>query len=344
MTAHHRGTPLSHSPPHRSDGLIDNHGRPITYLRLSITDRCNLRCRYCLPEQGVDFVPHAEILSFEELERLVRLLSALGVSKVRITGGEPFVRQGCVPFLQRLKAIDSVRSLHVTTNGVETSRHLDSLVALGIAGVNLSLDTLDQGRFWQITRRHHLPQVLATLDGCLKRGLPLKINAVVQEDTEDREIIALTELARQHPLSLRFIEKMPFSGAQEARSKPTPSLRQRLHLLFPELVPVVAGGPPSTARVYAVPGFAGTLGVIEGNSRRFCGTCNKIRITPVGMLKTCLYDNGVLDLKAMLRGGADDHEMVQAVRAAVAHRYRDGLETAANCDRAHDPAMASIGG
>ena len=343
MTAHHRGSPIPHVSPPRSNGLIDNHGRRITYLRLSITDRCNLRCRYCMPERGVDFVPHAEILTFEELERLVRLLSVLGVSKVRITGGEPFVRQGCLAFLQRLKTIDSVYSLHITTNGVETSRHLDSLAELGIAGINLSLDTLDSGRFWQISRRNHLPEVLATLDGCINRRLPLKVNAVVLEDTEDRELIALAGLARQHPLSLRFIEKMPFSGARSTGAKASRSLRQRLHDLFPELVPVVAG-PPSTARIYAVPGFAGTLGLIEGNSRRFCATCNKIRITPVGMLKTCLYDNGVLNLKAMLRGGADDREIAQAVRAAVARRFRDGLETEENCARANDPAMTSIGG
>ena len=343
MTAHHRGTPNSRSLPHRSGGLVDNHGRRITYLRLAITDRCNLRCRYCMPEEGVEFVPHAEILSFEELERLVRLLVTLGIEKVRITGGEPFVRQGCLPFMGRLRAIDGVRSLHVTTNGVETARHLDGLADLEINGINLSLDTLDRDRFRQITRRDYLPQVLATLDGALKRRLPLKINAVVMEDTLDTEIIALAAIARRHPLSLRFIEKMPFSGTSGASPKSVRPLRERLHALFPELVPMLSV-TPSTARQYAIPGFAGTIGLIEGNSRRFCTTCNKIRITSVGMLKTCLYDNGALDLKAMLRGGADDCEIAEAIKAAVSHRYRDGLETAAHCARSVDPAMASIGG
>ncbi|MDD5758332.1 MAG: GTP 3',8-cyclase MoaA [Desulfobulbaceae bacterium] len=343
MTAHQQGTTVPYSPPPQSNRLIDNHGRPITYLRLSITDRCNLRCHYCMPEGGADFVPHAEILTFEELERVVRLLSALGVSKVRITGGEPFVRQGCMSFLQRLRGIDTVRSLHVTTNGVETFRYLDDLAALRINGVNLSLDSLDPGRFWQISRRNLLHTVLSTLDGCLKRSLPLKINAVVQEDTEDSEIVALADLARQHPLCLRFIEKMPFSGVWSVRAKSTRSLRQRLHVLFPEMTPLVTNGP-STARLYTLPGYAGQVGVIEGNSRRFCTTCNKIRITPVGMLKACLYDNGVLDLKAMLRRGADDSEITQAVIGAVAQRYRDGMETEEHCARECDPAMASIGG
>lgn len=343
MTAHHRETPNTCSLPHRSSGLIDNYGRPITYLRLGITDRCNLRCRYCMPESGVDFIPRAEILSFEELERLVQLLSSLGISKVRITGGEPFVRHDCLSFLGRLRSLSMVRSLHVTTNGVETWRHLDGLAHLNINGINLSLDTLKRDRFLQITRRDFLPQVLATLDGCLARRLPLKINAVVLEDTTNAEILALAELARRHPLSLRFIEKMPFSGAQGQRTGTARPLKERLYGLFPGLVTQLSA-TPSTARLYAIPGFTGTIGLIEGNSRRFCTTCNKIRITPAGWLKTCLYDNGVVDLKAMLRGGADDGEIAQAVKAAVNRRYLNGLEAAEHCTREYDPVMASIGG
>ncbi len=343
MTAHHRGTPIPDPKPRQSQRLTDNHGRPITYLRLAITDRCNLRCRYCMPTGGVDFVPHAEVLSFEELERLVRLLSALGVSKIRITGGEPFARRGCLPFMRRLRDIATVRSLHVTTNGVETGRHLDELAELGIAGINLSLDTLDRDRFKQITRRDQLQEVLATFKGCIERSLPLKINAVVLEDTTDKEILTLADLSRLHPLSMRFIEKMPFSGENCGRPRTTIPLRERLHALFPAMMPVV-GAPSSTARLFAIPGFAGTIGLIEGNSRRFCATCNKIRITPTGMLKTCLYDNGVLDLKGMLRSGANDRDLTEAVQAVVACRYSDGLETEANCTRSIAPTMASIGG
>jgi len=343
MTAPQRGNPLPHSRAHRIDSLTDNYGRQITYLRLAITDRCNLRCRYCMPLCGVDFVPHAEMLSFEELERLVRLLSALGLSKIRITGGEPFARRDCLPFMWRLQGMDTVSSLHITTNGVKTLRYLDELAALGIAGINLSLDTLDRNRFQQISRRDHLAEVLATLDGCIVRRLPLKINAVVLEDTTDAEILALAELPERHPLCLRFIEKMPFSGTPDVRPQTNRSLRDRLHHLFPAMLPLVTG-VPATARLYDIPGFAGTIGLIEGNSRRFCATCNKIRITPTGMLKTCLYDNGVLDLKAMLRSNAADHEITAAVRAVVSHRYRDGLATEANCRRATPPTMASIGG
>jgi len=343
MPAPHRGIPIPNAPPECPQGMIDNHGRRITYLRLAITDRCNLRCRYCMPEGGVDFVPHAEILTYAELERLVRLISALGVSKIRITGGEPFVRRDCLQFMRRLQGIKTVQSLHVTTNGVATLPHLDGLAELGIAGINLSLDTLERDRFQEITRRDHHAQVLATLEGCLQRRLPLKINTVVQDDTSDSEILAMANLARQHPLSLRFIEIMPFSGpGTTSRSQPQP-LRERLQGLLPALVLLVAP-QPATARLYTIPGFTGSIGLIEGNSRRFCATCNKIRITPVGMLKSCLYDNGVLDLKALLRGGADDREIGEAIGAAVACRYRDGREAEANCARVNAPAMASIGG
>lgn len=343
MTAHPKGIPIPSPLPHRLEPLIDKHGRRITYLRLAITDRCNLRCRYCMPEGGVDFVPQAEILTFEELERLVRLLAAMGVTKIRLTGGEPFVRRGCLEFMRRVRDIGAVRSLHVTTNGVETCRHLDDLAALGIDGINLSLDSLERGRFWQIARHDHLAPVLATLHGCLARRLPLKINSVILEDTTDAEILALADLPRRHPLSLRFIERMPFSGAAGPRPKAARPLRERLHALFPELVPLVTAAP-STARQYTLAGFCGTIGLIEGNSRRFCATCNKLRITPLGQLKTCLYDNGVLDLKAMLRGGASDGEIGGAIRAAVSRRFRDGVETEENCARANDPTMASIGG
>lgn len=331
------------SPPAASVGLVDGHGRRITYLRLAITDRCNLRCRYCMPEHGVDFVPHAEILSFEELERLVRLLSALGVSKVRVTGGEPFVRRDCLPFLKSLKAIDSVASLHVTTNGVETAGFLDELQEMGIAGINLSLDTLDCQRFRQISRRDFFRQVLATLDGCLARRLPLKINTVVLEDTTDAEIVKLADIARRYPVTVRFIEKMPFSGKTGGASGTILPLRERLLALFPDQIPQ-ACGTPTTARLYTIPGFAGSIGLIEGNSRRFCAICNKIRITPAGMLKTCLYDNGVLDLKAMLRNGASDHEIQQAITICVRHRFANGHETQAFCRQDTEQSMASIGG
>lgn len=329
--------------PPLSRGLIDNYGRSITYLRLAITDRCNLRCRYCMPAHGVDFVPHHEILSFEELERLVLIFTSMGITKVRITGGEPFARKGCVSFLRRLKKNSGIDSLHVTTNGVETFRYLDDLSELGISGINLSLDTLNPKRFWQITRRNSFEQVNKSFQGLLERNIPLKLNSVVLDDTTDEEIIALASLPRAYPVSLRFIEKMPFSGEKVHALSSSGQLGERLQTLFPGLVEKI-GNSPCTARNYSPPGFCGTIGLIEGNSRRFCGTCNKVRITPQGMLKTCLYDNGVLDLKYLMRNGRTDGEIQSEIKACIQKRFADGHETDAYVNYMAKPSMASIGG
>jgi len=329
--------------PYSATVLADNHGRPITYLRLSITDRCNLRCRYCRPEEGVPFIPHGEILTFEELERLTGIFCGLGVFKVRVTGGEPFARRGCMPFLQRLRKIPGLQSLHITTNGVQTDQYLDALADIGIAGINLSLDTLDRLQFLHITRRDFFAEVMRTLNGIIAHGIPLKINSVVQEDTEDDEIIRLADLARQHPVTLRFIEKMPFSGISRPTKLVNGHLLQRLEKIFPTMVEQSLAAP-STARVFSLPGFKGSIGIIQGYSRLFCATCNKLRITPTGMLKACLYDNGVLDLKTMLRQGADDREIAAAVTNCIQQRCRNGHEAEQLAKRVHEPSMASIGG
>ena len=322
--------------------LVDNHGRSITYLRLAITDRCNLRCQYCMPEQGIKPLSHDQTLSYEELERLVSLFCGLGIDKVRITGGEPFARRGCIDFMQRLLEQTRIK-LFLTTNGVETGRYLDRLKEMGLSGINLSLDTLDRQRFAEITRRDRLEQVLATLHGVLERDILLKVNSVVDENTRDEDIIRLGSLARNHSLSLRFIEKMPFSGDDEGVKFPENVLFSRVIRLFPGLQEC-RSDETSTARLFSVPGFTGTLGIIEGKSRKFCASCNKIRITPQGMLKACLYDNGVLDLRALLRSGVQDGEIIDAVRKCLNRRHGDGHETeSVNC-RSHEPSMASIGG
>ncbi|HHO47826.1 MAG TPA: GTP 3',8-cyclase MoaA [Desulfobacteraceae bacterium] len=327
----------------QSGSLTDRQGRRISYIRLAITDRCNLRCRYCRPESGVPFIPHDAILSFEEFERLVRIFSSLGVSKVRVTGGEPFCRRGCMPFLERLRGVEGVRTLHVTTNGVKTARYLDDLKEIGIDGINLSLDTLDPQRFWSITRRDYLDSVLQTLHGALSREIPLKVNSVVLDDTTDEEMAGLAGLAEKYPLTLRFIELMPFSGTARSGRIENGDLVRRLQQIFPGLEECTTASP-STARLFTLPGYSGRLGVIQGHSRQFCSTCNKVRVTPVGTLKTCLYDNGVLDLKALLRGGADDGEIAKAVVACVGNRFADGRETERFCSRTGEQSMSQIGG
>ena len=323
--------------------LIDNYGRQISYLRLAITDRCNLRCRYCRPEKGVPFIPHEEILSLEELERLVSLFCNLGITKVRVTGGEPFSRRGCITFMEKLRRLSGLQSLHITTNGVKTFRFLDELKDIQVDGLNLSLDTLDSERFSRITRRDYLDSVLRTLHGSLAREIPLKINSVIQEDTSDEEIINLATLAKQFPVTLRFIETMPFSGAKRSGKIENGNFISRLFRLFPEMEEAETVSP-TTARVFIHPGYIGKLGVIQGYSRQFCGTCNKVRITPAGMLKTCLYDNGVLDLKELLRRGADDQQISEAIVACVQNRFVNGHEAEQSSCRSTEPSMAEIGG
>jgi cyclic pyranopterin phosphate synthase len=334
--AHSRG-------PFSDTHLIDNYNRPINYLRLSITDRCNLRCRYCRPEEGVPFVPHGEILSFEELERLAAIFCASGISKVRVTGGEPFARKGCLQFLQRLKHINGLRYLHITTNGVETEQYIDALAELGIDSINLSLDTLDQRRFWKITRRDYFQNVLKTLHAIIERQIPLKINSVILADTSDDEIMDLAQLAQKFSITLRFIEKMPFSGVNKPGKQVNGNLLKRLKRIFPAMQECCQD-LPSTAQIYSLPGYKGSLGIILGYSRLFCATCNKVRITPAGMLKTCLYDNGVLDLKKMLRMGASDREIQASVQNCIQKRGKNGHEAELLAKRAKEPSMASIGG
>jgi cyclic pyranopterin phosphate synthase len=332
----------------RPASLCDQHGRPIRYLRLAITDRCNLRCRYCMPEEGVVPVGHTELLSYEEMARLVGLLLPLGIDKVRITGGEPFARRDCLGFLRSLKDL-GVPGLHLTTNGVATWRYLDGLRALGLSGLNLSIDSLDRQHFAAITRRDQLGEVLKTLHGALALGIPVKINTVALPDISDAEIRQLAALAREYPLTLRFIEPMAFSGNNGWLAPVAESLAARLARLFPEAAAPWLNGVPNSipdgvAQVFSLPGFRGKIGFIAGHSRSFCQRCDKIRVTAVGMLKNCLYDNGVCDLRRLLRSGAGDAEIAGAIRAAVGQRHPDGHLTEKHCARSQQPSMATIGG
>jgi len=325
--------------------LIDNFGREITYLRLSITDRCNLRCRYCMPEEGVKFLDHGKILSYEEMETLVRVALHLGIKKVRITGGEPFARKGCMEFLERLKLQLGVPALHVTTNGVVLQPYLADLKRIGISGINLSLDTINRERFANITRRDQLDKVLSSFYEALSLSIPLKVNSVIQEDTTDDEIVELAELITKHPVSLRFIELMPFSGKKGGSSCASQiSLEERLQKLFPGMTEI-SSNVIETARRFQLPGFAGTVGIIEGHSRKFCSTCNKIRITSQGILKTCLYDRGVCDLRSLIREGADDDQLAQIIVKRVGKRYEHGrLAEEKSLQAPVQETMSRIGG
>lgn len=323
--------------------LVDPFGRRITYLRLSITDRCNLRCRYCMPADGVNVLGHDAILSYEELERLSRIFVSLGVNKIRITGGEPFVRKGCLEFMQRLKEQSPALDLHLTTNGVAILPYLAELKKLAIKGINLSLDTLDSARFQEITRRDKLESVLAVFHEALRLNIPLKVNAVVQTDTTDEELVLLAGLVKENPVALRFIELMPFSGGENVQRSMELPLEKRLFRLFPGLREVSSNNI-ETARRFSVSGYQGTLGIIEGESRKFCITCNKLRITSSGMLKNCLYDEGVIDMRSLLRSEPSDAAIAEKIVWCVSKKLRNGYEAACVNGKKCQDSMASIGG
>lgn len=328
--------------------LFDNHNRPINYLRLAVTDRCNLRCFYCMPEEGIHYLPKKELLSFEEIYRLVSLLASMGITKVRLTGGEPFVRTDLMKLIRSIVEIPGIKDLHLTTNGVLTSTFIPELKKIGIASVNLSLDTLDRQRFKTITRRDEFEPVLKTLDQLLKYDIPVKINTVVMDGKNIDDIVPLIELTRNSKVDVRFIEEMPFNG--EGNHYPVLNWTYKKILSYiQEHYPSLHKIPDpdfSTSYNYTVPGYQGNIGVIAAFSRTFCGTCNRIRVTAQGVLKTCLYDEGVLDIKQLLRADQDDSAVKEKLYEAFRQRTKDGFEAEQkrNSNLPVHESMSTIGG
>jgi len=325
--------------------LVDQHGREVNYLRLAVTDRCNLRCFYCMPAEGIDFLSKKDLLSFEEMLRICELLVKQGVRKIRITGGEPFIRKDLIYFLRDLVKIPQLEELHLTTNGTLSTDIVCQLKELGISSVNLSLDTLDRERFLAITRRDLLPKVMGTLDALIEQGITTKINAVVMAAHNIADIIPLVELAQEKPIDIRFIEEMPFNGSERDSLEHWNHVRILHHIraAFPT-VQKVTDPAYSTSANYEIPGFQGKVGIIAAYSRTFCGTCNRIRLTPKGILKTCLYDKGTFSLRDLMRAGATDLQLLTSVKEAIGLKAVDGFAAEANRSNAITESMASIGG
>jgi molybdenum cofactor biosynthesis enzyme MoaA len=296
-----------------------------------------------MPENGIDLLPRQELMTYEEMLRVSTVLVKAGIEKIRITGGEPFVRKDIMPFLYDLSKISGLREITITTNGVLTAPVIPDLKKIGVRLVNLSLDTIDRNRFFAITRRDALPQVMETMDRLLEHGILVKLNAVVMDGKNTEDIIPLVDLTKELPISVRFIEEMPFNGS----GSNYPSLLwDHLRILntikehFPE-IRKIQDPPYSTSYNYNVPGHKGNVGIIAAYTRSFCGSCNRIRITPQGMLKTCLYDGGVLNVKDIMRKGNDNEYLVTAVKNAINNRAKDGWVAEQNS--VHE-SMSSIGG
>lgn len=308
--------------------VIDNHGRPISYLRLAVTDRCNLRCFYCMPEEGIKYVPKPHLLTWEEMQRVIRLLASMGVDKVRITGGEPFVRRGIMEFLEEIRKIEGLRQINITTNGVLTAPLVPEFKRLGIKSVNLSLDSLNRQHFFEITRRDEFQNVWQTFEALQEYHISTKLNTVVMSGKNTDDIIPMAELTRVHNVSVRFIEEMPFNGDGAHEYQEFWNYRKILEELkkhYPGIYKL-SDPPASTSYNYQIPNHKGTIGIIAAFSRTFCGTCNRLRITPQGQFKTCLYDDGVFNIKDLLRSGLSDEVLKRRIFEALQNRAKDGFE------------------
>ncbi|MFQ7241443.1 GTP 3',8-cyclase MoaA [Agathobaculum sp.] len=297
--------------------MRDALGREINYMRLSVTDRCNLRCRYCMPAEGVPPTAHGDILRYEELLRVAQAAVSLGIDRFKVTGGEPLVRRGITDFIRSLKSLPGVRQVTLTTNGLLLPSLLDGLLDAGLDAVNISLDTRDNAQYQFITRSSHTAdEVLHTIRLCAGR-LPTKINAVLLPETA-AQLIPLAQLAEELPVDVRFIERMPLGAADIGAAESVHrEVIDRLHAVWPDLAPVQERRGNGPARYYASSGLRGCIGLIEAVSHAFCASCNRVRLTSTGLLKPCLcYETGT-DLKPLLRGGADDATLRDAIEQAV---------------------------
>ncbi len=300
--------------------LADAFARPITYLRVSVTDRCNLRCVYCMPEAGLPWIPNAEILSFDEIERIVRAAAAVGVRSIRLTGGEPLVRPDLPDLVRRLAAIDGIDDIALSTNGLLLADRVVELARAGLRRANISLDTLRPDRFEAIARRPGLERVLEAIDASLAAGLdPVKVNCVVMRGSNEDEIEAFAELTHDRPIFVRFIEMMPVlenAAAQRDAYVSADEIVERLGAigtLRPD------AGPPGNgpARYFRYAGAAGAVGVISPLSHDYCETCNRVRLSASGRLRLCLFGDYEIDFRTHVRDGAGIEELVTLFRGGM---------------------------
>jgi cyclic pyranopterin phosphate synthase len=300
--------------------LRDGHGRLIGDLRVSVTDRCNFRCQYCMPAEGLPWLERAEILTFEEIARLVRLMSQMGVRDIRLTGGEPLVRRGFPQLAKMLSEIEDVADLSVTTNGFLLERDAPALIDAGINRFNVSVDSLQRDRFYELTRRDALPQVLRGLEllASFPEAHPIKLNAVAIRDFTEEEVIPFAELARSSSFEVRFIEFMPLD-ADHAWTPEQVLTGEEIRTAIDAVYPLERSPrePHATAKVYRFADGRGKVGFINPVSEPFCADCDRIRLTADGRLRTCLFSLNETDLREPLREGADDSELEQIIRDAV---------------------------
>lgn len=305
--------------------LIDRFNRQLNYLRISITDRCNLNCIYCCPEDRIPRLSHNEILTYEEILRIVHIGTRLGISKLRVTGGEPLVRKGVYEFLRQLSASKGVRELTLTTNGVTLEDHLDRIWSIGIRRMNISLDTLKREKFKNITGRDLFEKVWSGITSALEMGFnPVKLNVVALRGFNEDELIDFARLSVEHPLHVRFIEYMPIGKSRMKFGPPllVPEIKDKVQNLG-RMLAVERNSADGPAQRFKFADARGEIGFISALSHHFCGSCNRLRLTASGQLRPCLLSDRQIDLKNALRSGKGDRELTDLFLQAVKHKPSD---------------------
>jgi len=328
-------------------GLVDSFGRQISYVRLAVTDRCNLRCQYCMPAHGIDIVPRVELLTYKEMYRLIRVLTELGVNKIRLTGGEPFVRKGFVEFLEMLSFNDLLEDINITTNGVLIYKHIETLEKLQkVKNINLSIDSLQADKFNEITRRNTFDEVFKTMEALEKSSMNLKLNVVVQSGINTNEINDFVRLTKDKDIAVRFIEEIPFNGEGQREMKEAWNYNKILNEIKSAFdISAIQSEKSSTSRNFSIENHKGTVGIIPAFTRTICGDCNRIRITSIGTFKNCLFDDGVFNLRDFIRNGASNDDLKELFLSLIKEKPENGFIAEANRkDGGASESMSTIGG
>lgn len=328
--------------------MIDGFGRIIDYLRISVTDKCNLRCKYCMPEGGIESIPHEELLSLEELYHVVQIMEGLGIRKVRFTGGEPLVRKNLIKLIEDVGKLPGIEEIAMTTNGVLLADRAAELKRAGLTGVNISLDTLDRERFQAITGVDAGDSVRRAIRRAQEEDLKVKINCVPCRELNEEDIVDLAAFSMENNVDVRYIELMPLGCGKHFHGIPSDEILEKLEAQYGKATPIAVGCGNGPAKYYQFEGFEGRIGFISPMSHKFCSECNRVRLTAEGRLKLCLhYDTGI-ELKPLLRGGYSDEEIRAAIIEAVnkkpkAHNFTQEItkNTVENSDRRR---MVQIGG
>ncbi|MDX1545011.1 MAG: GTP 3',8-cyclase MoaA [Christiangramia sp.] len=327
--------------------LIDNHNRKIDYLRLAVTDRCNLRCNYCMPAEGINFADSKDLLSINELFRLSKVLVGQGIRKIRITGGEPFMRKDLMQLLRRLKTLDELDEISITTNATLIEKHIPELKALGITRINLSLDAIEEATFNKISRREQFANVYQNLLKLIQEGFDVKVNFIVLDNQNIQDIIPIIErLTKHYQVSVRFLEEMPFNGGSRSFQKIKWNHSKIYEYIASHYgdISKLESERTSTSVNYRIKGYKGSFGIIPSFTRNFCGSCNRLRVTATGDVITCLYATASKNLRDILRDSPEDRSVENEILAAISNRAKNGFEAEERSTDIYSNSMTSIGG